>query len=292
MSTIAFIGLGNMGRPMAGFLLKAGHQLRVYARRPEVFQNEAKHLIEAGAVACSSPAEAAQGADFIITNVMGTQDVAEVLHAGSDAVIQTAKPGAICIDHSTIDPQGAKDIAAMMASKSVTYVDAPVSGGVKAATEGTLVMMMGGSDQDVEKVKEIVKNYAKTITHIGGVGHGQVAKLCNQIAQVINIQGVAESLRFAQANGADLQKVFEAISGGMAGSRMLDLMGPKMVSRDFKAGIEARLHAKDFFLVKDAATKSNLDMPALQTVAVQLEKLMASGWGYDDTSSLLKVLEA
>ena len=292
MSTIAFIGLGNMGRPMAGFLLKAGHQLRIYARRPEVFQNEAKHLIEAGAVACSSPAEAAQGADFIITNVMGTQDVAEVLHAGSDAVIQTAKPGAICIDHSTIDPQGAKDIAAMMASKSVTYVDAPVSGGVKAATEGTLVMMMGGSDQDVEKVKEIVKNYAKTITHIGGVGHGQVAKLCNQIAQVINIQGVAESLRFAQANGADLQKVFEAISGGMAGSRMLDLMGPKMVSRDFKAGIEARLHAKDFFLVKDAATKSNLDMPALQTVAVQLEKLMASGWGYDDTSSLLKVLEA
>jgi 3-hydroxyisobutyrate dehydrogenase-like beta-hydroxyacid dehydrogenase len=292
MSTIAFIGLGNMGRPMAGFLLKAGHQLRVYARRPEVFQNEAKHLIEAGAVACSSPAEAAQGADFIITNVMGTQDVAEVLHAGSDAVIQTAKPGAICIDHSTIDPQGAKDIAAMMASKGVTYVDAPVSGGVKAATEGTLVMMMGGSDQDVAKVKEIVKNYAKTITHIGGVGHGQVAKLCNQIAQVINIQGVAESLRFAQANGADLQKVFEAISGGMAGSRMLDLMGPKMVSRDFKAGIEARLHAKDFFLVKDAATKSNLDMPALQTVAVQLEKLMASGWGYDDTSSLLKVLEA
>ena len=292
MSTIAFIGLGNMGRPMAGFLLKAGHQLRIYARRPEVFQNEAKHLIEAGAIACSSPAEAAQGADFIITNVMGTQDVAEVLHAGSDAVIQTAKPGAICIDHSTIDPQGAKDIAAMMASKSVTYVDAPVSGGVKAATEGTLVMMMGGSDQDVAKVKEIVKNYAKTITHIGGVGHGQVAKLCNQIAQVINIQGVAESLRFAQANGADLQKVFEAISGGMAGSRMLDLMGPKMVSRDFKAGIEARLHAKDFFLVKDAATKSNLDMPALQTVAVQLEKLMASGWGYDDTSSLLKVLEA
>ncbi|MEY3523138.1 MAG: hypothetical protein RIT33_555, partial [Pseudomonadota bacterium] len=262
MSTIAFIGLGNMGRPMADFLLKAGHQLRVYARRPEVFQNEAKHLIEAGAVACSSPAEAAQGADFIITNVMGTQDVAEVLHAGSDAVIQTAKPGAICIDHSTIDPQGAKDIAAMMASKGVTYVDAPVSGGVKAATEGTLVMMMGGSDQDVAKVKEIVKNYAKTITHIGGVGHGQVAKLCNQIAQVINIQGVAESLRFAQANGADLQKVFEAISGGMAGSRMLDLMGPKMVSRDFKAGIEARLHAKDFFLVKDASTKSHLDMPA------------------------------
>ena len=292
MSTIAFIGLGNMGRPMIGYLLKAGHQLRIYARRPEVYQNEAKHLVDAGAIPCASPAEAADGADFIITNVMSTQDVAEVLHAGKNPAIATAKPGAICIDHSTIDPQGTKAIAAIMAGKNVSYVDAPVSGGVKAATEGTLVMMLGGADADVVKVKEIVKNYAKTITHIGAVGHGQVAKLCNQIAQVINIQGVAESLRFAASNGADLQKVFEAISGGMAGSRMLDLMGPKMVNRDFNAGIEARLHAKDFFLVKDAAKAANLDMPALQTVACQLEKLMDAGWGYDDTSSLLKVLEA
>jgi len=292
MSTIAFIGLGNMGRPMVGFLLKAGHQLRIYARRPEVFQNEAKSLINAGAVACSSPAEAAKGADFIITNVMGPQDVAQVLYLGPDSVIQTAKSGAICIDHSTIDPQSTKDIAAAMAVKGIKFVDAPVSGGVKAATEGTLVMMFGGADDDVAQVKEIVKSYTKIVTHIGGVGHGQVAKLCNQIAQVINIQGVAESLRFAAANGADLQKVFEAISGGMAGSRMLDLMGPKMVARDFKAGIEARLHAKDFFLVKDVANEAGIQMPALQTVALQLEKLMESGWGYDDTSSLLRVLEA
>lgn len=292
MSTIAFIGLGNMGRPMVDFLLKAGHQLRIYARRPEVFQNEAKFLIDAGAVACASPADAAKDADFIITNVMGPQDVAQVLYLGPNSAIQGAKSGAICIDHSTIDPQSTKDIAAAMAVKGIHFVDAPVSGGVKAATDGTLVMMLGGSDADVAKVNEIVKNYTKTVTHIGGVGHGQVAKLCNQIAQVINIQGVAESLRFAAVNGADLQKVFEAISGGMAGSRMLDLMGPKMVARDFKAGIEARLHAKDFFLVKDVANEAGIQMPALQTVALQLEKLMESGWGYDDTSSLLRVLEA
>lgn len=292
MSTIAFIGLGNMGRPMVGYLLKAGHQLRIYARRPEVFQGEAKHLIDAGAIACASPAEAAQGADYIITNVMGPQDVAQVLHLTPDSVIQSAKPGSICIDHSTIDPQSTKDIAAVMAIKGIGYVDAPVSGGVKAATEGSLVMMLGGTDTDVAKVKEIVNSYTKTMTHIGGVGHGQVAKLSNQIAQVINIQGVAESLRFAAVNGADLQKVFEAISGGMAGSRMLDLMGPKMVARDFKAGIEARLHAKDFFLVKDVAKDAGIDMPALQTVASQLERLMDAGWGRDDTSSLLRVLEA
>ena len=292
MSTIAFIGLGNMGRPMASYLLKAGHSLRLYARRPEVFQHEAKSLIELGAQIFSSPAEAAQGADYIITNVMSTADVAEVLCEGPHAVIHQAKTGAICIDHSTIDPAGAREIAATLAKKGIGFVDAPVSGGVKAATEGTLVMMLGGAVDHVEKIMPIIQCYAKTITHIGDVGHGQVAKLCNQIAQVINIQGIAESMRFAASNGADLQKVFQAISGGMAGSRMLDLMGPKMVSRDFKAGIEARLHAKDFFLVKDAINQAHLDLPALQTVALQLEKLMDAGWGMDDTSSLLRVLEA
>jgi 3-hydroxyisobutyrate dehydrogenase-like beta-hydroxyacid dehydrogenase len=292
MSTIAFIGLGNMGRPMVNFLLKAGHDVRVYARRPEVYQHEARFLIDAGAIPCSSPAQTAEGADFIITNVMSTDDVRDVLYLASESVMQTAKPGAICVDHSTIDPEGTRQIAKVMSEKGVLFVDAPVSGGVKAATEGGLVMMLGGAEQDVEKVKAIVSVYAKTITHIGGVGDGQVAKLCNQIAQVINIQGIAESMRFAAANNANLQKVFEAISGGMAGSRMLDLMGPKMVERNFKAGIEARLHAKDFFLVKDAANRANIDLPALQAVAKQLEKLMDSGWDHDDTSSLLRVLEA
>jgi 3-hydroxyisobutyrate dehydrogenase-like beta-hydroxyacid dehydrogenase len=292
MSTIAFIGLGNMGRPMASYLLKAGHALRLYARRPEVFQHEAKFLVELGAKVLNSPAEAARGADYIITNVMSTADVADVLYLRSDAVIQEAKPGSICIDHSTIDPAGARDAAAVLGEKGVGFVDAPVSGGVKAATEGTLVMMLGGASEHIDNIMPIIQCYAKTMTHIGDVGHGQVAKLCNQIAQVINIQGIAESMRFAASNGADLQKVLHAISGGMAGSRMLDLMGPKMVGRDFKAGIEARLHAKDFFLVKEAINKAHLDLPALQTVALQLERLMDAGWGMDDTSSLLRVLEA
>lgn len=292
MSRIAFIGLGNMGRPMASYLLNAGHQLHLYARRPEVFQQEAKFLIDMGAQVFTSPAEAAYGADYIITNVMSTADVAEVLCQGPEAVIHRAKVGAICIDHSTIDPAGARELAVTLAKKGIGFVDAPVSGGVKAATEGALVMMLGGSPEHIKNIMPIVQCYAKTITHIGDVGHGQVAKLCNQIAQVINIQGIAEAMRFAASNGADLQKVFEAISGGMAGSRMLDLMGPKMVNRDFKAGIEARLHAKDFFLVKEAINRSHLDLPALQTVALQLEKLMDAGWGMDDTSSLLRVLEA
>jgi 3-hydroxyisobutyrate dehydrogenase-like beta-hydroxyacid dehydrogenase len=196
------------------------------------------------------------------------------------------------MDHSTIDPQTTREIANTLAQKKIRYVDAPVSGGVWAAQAGSLVMMMGGADADVKEAQQLVKHYTKTVTHIGGVGDGQVAKLCNQIAQVINIQGIAESLRFAAANGANTQKVLEAISGGMAGSKMMDLMGPKMVQRDFKAGIEARLHAKDFFLVKAVAEKQGIDLPALQTVAEQLQALLDAGWGYDDTSSLLKVLEA
>ena len=292
MSTIAFIGLGNMGRPMVGHLIKAGHILRLYARRPEVYQTEAADLIAQGAVACHSPAHAAEGADVIITNVMGPADVREVLLNHAQAVIHTAKPGALCMDHSTIDPQTTREIANTLAQKKIRYVDAPVSGGVWAAQAGSLVMMMGGADADVKEAQQLVKHYTKTVTHIGGVGDGQVAKLCNQIAQVINIQGIAESLRFAAANGANTQKVLEAISGGMAGSKMMDLMGPKMVQRDFKAGIEARLHAKDFFLVKAVAEKQGIDLPALQTVAEQLQVLLDAGWGYDDTSSLLKVLEA
>ena len=283
---VGFVGTGHMGGPMTLRLLAAGYDVCIYDRDQKAVQA----LVKKGAVAAKSAADVANRAETIFLS-LPNPEIVNAVALGKDGLIEGKKVKRV-IDFSTVGPKTAVVVFKGLSAKKVSYVDAPVSGGVKAATEGTLVMMMGGSDQDVAKVKEIVKSYAKTITHIGGVGHGQVAKLCNQIAQVINIQGVAESLRFAQANGADLQKVFEAISGGMAGSRMLDLMGPKMVSRDFKAGIEARLHAKDFFLVKDAATKSHLDMPALQTVAVQLEKLMESGWGYDDTSSLLKVLEA
>lgn len=289
--TIAFIGLGTMGNPMAQHLQKAGYNLQLWARRPETYETDLKALIDMGASGCATPKDAARGADVIITMVTNTEDVANVLLDRDNAVVAGAAKGAVCIDHSTIDPAGARAIAARLKDHGIGFVDAPVSGGVWGAQDGTLAIMVGGEDKDLEIAVPVVETYAKAVTVIGGVGDGQVAKLCNQIAQVINIQGVAEALHFANSNGADADKVLTAICGGMAGSRMMDLMGPKMVARDFEAGIQARLHAKDLFIVRDAADKAGTDLPILQQTAVQLQRLMDKDWGRNDTASLLRVLE-
>lgn len=290
--TIAFIGLGTMGKPMAGHLQKAGYSLRLWARRPETYQSDLKPLIDNGAIGCASPKKAAEGADAIITMVTNTEDVERVLLDGDEPVIAGASEGAVCIDHSTIDPAGTRAIASRLGDHGVGFVDAPVSGGVWGAQDGNLAIMVGGNEKDLAVAVPIVETYAKAVTVIGGVGDGQVAKLCNQIAQVITIQGVAEALHFANTNEADAEKVLTAISGGMAGSRMMDLMGPKMVARDFEAGIQARLHAKDLFIVRDSAEQAGTDLPAVQQTATQLQSLLDNGWGQDDTSSLLRVLEA
>lgn len=289
--TIAFIGLGTMGNPMAQHLQKAGYNIRLWARRPEIYETGLKALIDKGAKGCATPKEAANGADVIITMVTNTEDVTSVLLDRDDAVIASAARGTVCIDHSTIDPTGARVIAARLKEYGIGFVDAPVSGGVWGAKDGTLAIMVGGDDKDVDIAVPVVETYAKAVTVIGGVGDGQVAKLCNQIAQVITIQGVAEALHFANSNGADCGKVLTAISGGMAGSRMMDLMGPKMVARDFEAGIQARLHAKDLFIVRDAADKTDIELPVVQQTATQLQRLLDNDWGRNDTASLLRILE-
>ncbi len=290
-STIAFIGLGTMGRPMAQHLQKAGYSLRLWARRQETYGTDLEPLIEDGAKGCASPKDAATGADIIITMVTNTQDVANVLLDGENPAAAGASKGAVCIDHSTIDPAGARAIAARLKEKGIGFVDAPVSGGVWAAEDGTLAIMVGGEKAGLDIALPVVDTYAKAITVIGGVGDGQVAKLCNQIAQVVNIQGVAEAMHFAKANGADIEKVLSAISGGMGGSRMMDLMGPKMVARDFEPGLQARLHAKDLVIAGETAERAGIDLPAVRLVNAQLQRLMDNDWGRKDTASLLRVLE-
>ncbi|MEQ9490855.1 MAG: NAD(P)-dependent oxidoreductase [Alphaproteobacteria bacterium] len=290
-STIAFIGLGTMGRPMAQHLQKAGYSLRLWARRPETYETDLKPLIDDGAVGCSSPKEAATGADIVITMVTNTQDVANVLLDGDNPAVAGASAGVLCIDHSTIDPAGARAIAKRLKEKGIGFVDAPVSGGVWAAEDGTLAIMVGGEKEDLDIALPVVDTYAKAVTVIGGVGDGQVAKLCNQIAQVVTIEGVAEAMHFANANGADAGTVLSAISGGMSGSRMMDLMGPKMVARDFEAGIQARLHAKDLVIASEAAERAGTDLPAVRQTVAQLQRLLDRDWGRKDTASLLRVLE-
>ncbi|MBW6485235.1 MAG: NAD(P)-dependent oxidoreductase [Syntrophobacterales bacterium] len=285
--TIAFIGLGNMGAPMAERLLMAGHRLRVYARRQEA----AAPLAALGATVVASPAVASRGADFVCVMVTNTSDVEAVL-LGPNGAIEGAIPGALCIVFSTISAVAARNIALSLAEKGIAFIDAPVSGGVRAAREGSLAIMVGGEPEALEKARPLLELLGKAITHVGPAGSGQLAKACNQIVQVVNIQGIAEAMHFAREKGGDLEKILAAIAPGFAGSRMLDMMGPKMAKRDFSAGIEARLHEKDFRIVKEIADDAGIDLPVVTLVARQLRVLMEKGWGYDDTSSLLRVLEA
>ena len=284
---IAFIGLGNMGGNMARHLIAAGHTVAVHARRVDAMQP----FVELGARAASTPADAARDADFICTNVTATADVGQVL-LGEDGVIHGAKPGAIVCDFSTIDVRETRRFARELENKGIEFLDCPVSGGTKAAAAATLTIMVGGRDDVLARAKPILEKVGTNIFHMGGVGCGQVTKACNQIVQVINIQGIAEAMLFARTNGVDGNKVVDALMSGFAGSKMLGLMGPKMANRDFVAGIEARLHHKDFGLVANMVEQQNLPMPALQLVHAQLEKLMQHGWGNMDTCNLLRVLEA
>ena len=285
--TIGFIGLGNMGRPMVDHLMAGGHALRVHARRAEAMQPFAAR----GAVACATPAEAARGAAVVFTNVTSTSDVEQVLF-GPGGVVEGAAAGTIVIDHGTISALATREFAQRLAERNVEMLDCPVSGGVRGAQAATLSIMVGGKADILDRVRPLLQLLGRTITHCGAAGAGQVVKACNQIVQVVNIQGIAEAMLFARANGVDPQTMLAGISPGFAGSRMLDLMGPKMAGRDFAAGIEARLHHKDYGLIVDMARESNLAMPAVALVAQQLNALMGNGWGTLDTSALLKVLEA
>jgi 3-hydroxyisobutyrate dehydrogenase-like beta-hydroxyacid dehydrogenase len=286
MTTIAFIGLGSMGGHMVRHLLNAGHTLRVFARRAEAMQP----YVALGAIAHTSPAEAARDADFIFTNVTATTDVEAVL-LGERGAARTARRGAIVCDFSTIDVAATRRFAATLAERGVAYLDCPVSGGVKAAEAASLTILIGGEDAALAKARPLLEKLGQNLFHMGGVGCGQVTKACNQTAQVIAIQGIAEAMHFARANGVDGAKVVEALMSGFAGSKMLGLMGPKMAARDFAAGIEARLHHKDLGLIDDMAREQHLDLPAVKLVRAQLDKLMDAGWGRMDTCNLLRVLE-
>jgi 3-hydroxyisobutyrate dehydrogenase-like beta-hydroxyacid dehydrogenase len=286
LSKVAFIGLGAMGSAMTRHLMRAGHALSVYARRAEVMQPFAAE----GARACASPADAARGADVIFTNVTSTHDVEEVL-LGANGVIHSARPGAIVCDMSTISAKATRDIAASLAAKGIHMLDCPVSGGVKAAEAGTLTIVVGGKSEILDQARPLLEKLGTNLFHMGDHGAGQVTKACNQTVQVINIQGIAEAMLFARANGVDCDKVVEALMSGFAGSKMLGLMGPKMANRDFAAGIEARLHQKDFGLIVELAEEQGLPMPATRLVHEQLNELMEHGWGKMDTCNLLRVLE-
>jgi len=283
---VGFVGLGVMGRPMAGHLLAAGHELVVWARRPE----SAAPLVEAGARVCATPAELASCCEVVISVVTASADV-ENLALGADGLIEGFAPGGIHVDMSTIAPGTARKVAARYAERGIGWLDAPVSGGEIGARDATLAIMAGGEAEVLERVRPVLACMGKTVVHIGPAGAGQVAKACNQMIMVNAIQACAEAMRLAGAHGVDLARVREALLGGSAGSRVLDVMGDRMARRDFVAGIQSRLHHKDFAILMEEARQLGAPLPVAAQTWQQLNALMALGGGRDDTASLLKVLE-
>ncbi|PKO37754.1 MAG: 2-hydroxy-3-oxopropionate reductase [Betaproteobacteria bacterium HGW-Betaproteobacteria-6] len=280
---VGFIGLGAMGRPMASHLQRAGHALAVWARRPE-------RIGDLSARVCATPAELGRCCEVVFTVITSSTDV-EGVALGEDGLIEGMAPGSVLVDCSTIAPDAARHIAARLAGKGIHFLDAPVSGGEQGAIAATLAIMAGGDAAVLDRVRPLLECLGQRIVHVGPNGAGQVAKACNQMIMVAAIEAVAEAMRLAAAAGVDCGKVRQALAGGSAASRVLDVMGERMVGRDFSAGIEARLHHKDFGLVLEAARQSGVPVPLTAVVAQQLNALMAQGWGRDDTSSLLRVLE-
>jgi 3-hydroxyisobutyrate dehydrogenase-like beta-hydroxyacid dehydrogenase len=286
MSTVAFIGLGSMGMPVAEHLLRAGHTLHVHARRPETCQP----LLAQGATAWHSPAAAAQRAQFVFINVTATADVEQVV-LGSQGVIEGAAAETIVIDHSTISAAVTRSIAARLVDRGIDMLDCPVSGGIAGARAATLAIFVGGSAGALELARPLLQCVGRTITHVGPNGAGQAAKACSQIILVSTIQAIAEAMLFAQTQGLDRERMLAAISTGLAGSRALDIMGPKMARRDFSTVLEARLHHKDIGLILDMARDEGIGLPVVAAVAQQLNALIGRGWRRDDSSNLLRLLE-
>jgi 2-hydroxy-3-oxopropionate reductase len=284
---IGFIGLGVMGRPMALNLIKGGYSLRVYGRRKETMAPP----VEAGAAACESPEEAARGSEIVFTMVTTTQDVLDVV-LGERGVIAGARPGTILVDMGTISPAATRQIAARLAEAGIEALDAPVSGGGIGAISGTLSIMVGGKPEIFERVRPLFACMGKNIVHIGPNGAGQVAKACNQIVMLATLQGLAEAFTFARRTGLDPQRVYESLSGGAAQCRILEVLGKRMVERNYVPGIEARLHYKDIQIVLDEAHTLGMALPGTALVTQMFNALIGRGGGNQDSSQLVEVTEA
>jgi 2-hydroxy-3-oxopropionate reductase len=284
---VGFIGLGIMGRPMALNLHQAGFPLSVHARRPESMTP----LAEAGAATAMSPAECAARSDVVFTMVSDTPDVEEVIF-GPCGVAEGIAPGGVVVDMSTISPSATRSMAERLAGQGVQMLDAPVSGGDLGAINGTLSIMVGGEGGAFERVLPLFQAMGKNIVHIGASGAGQVCKACNQVVVGATIAGVAEAILLARASGVDPARVREALLGGFAASRILEVHGRRMIEGDYAPGFKARLHQKDMGIVAAAARELGLALPGAAQTGQYLNALMGMGLGEDDSAAIYRVLEA
>src|SRR5436189_3376830 len=273
MANIGFIGLGIMGKPMAGNLIKGGHKLFLNSR-----SGVAPELISAGGVSCASAKEVAQKADIIITMVPDTPDVDRVLF-GASGVAEGLTKGKTVVDMSSISPIETKGYASRINALGCEYLDAPVSGGEVGAKNAALTIMVGGPQSAFDKVKPIFDLMGKNITLVGGNGDGQTCKVANQIIVALNIEAVGEALLFASKAGADPAKVRQALMGGFAASRILEVHGERMIKRTFNPGFRIALHQKDLHLALQGARALGVALPQTAGVAQLMQSCAALGHG-------------
>ncbi|SEA90343.1 2-hydroxy-3-oxopropionate reductase [Variovorax sp. YR216] len=282
---IGFIGLGIMGAPMAGHLLEAGHQLYVNTRGPvpEPFASKA--------MVCTTAADVARQADVIFVMVPDTPDVEKVLF-GEGGVATGLTKGKVVVDCSSIDPIATKEFAKRILDLGCGYVDAPVSGGEVGAKAATLTIMCGGDEGTFGRVRPLLEKMGKNITLVGNVGDGQVCKVANQIIVALNIAAVGEALVFASKAGADPAKVRQALMGGFAASRILEVHGERMIKRTFAPGFRIALHQKDLNLALQGARSLGVALPQTASAAQLMNACAALGYGQEDHSALVRALEA
>jgi 2-hydroxy-3-oxopropionate reductase len=282
---VGFIGLGIMGRPMAGHLVKGGHKVHAYDHKPVP-----EWLVQAGAIACGSGREVTQRSDVVIVMVPDTPHVAAVLF-DPDGVAEGLAPGKIVVDMSSISPLDTKAFAKRINDKGCLYLDAPVSGGEVGAKAASLTIMVGGPQEAFDRVKPLFELMGKNITLVGGNGDGQTCKVANQIIVALNIEAVGEALLFASKMGADPGRVRQALMGGFASSRVLEVHGERMIKRSFDPGFRIELHQKDLGLALANARQLGISLPNTSTAQELFNACTARGGKAWDHSALVRALE-
>jgi 2-hydroxy-3-oxopropionate reductase len=286
MAAIGFVGLGVMGRPMAEHLVRAGHEVTVHNRS----QDPVRALVEAGAKAAGSAAEAADGADVVITMVPDSPDV-EAVVLGERGVLETARDGLLLIDMSTIRPDTARAVAEAAKARGVRFLDAPVSGGQAGAVEATLSIMVGGSAEDFQAARPVLEALGRTIVHVGPVGAGQTVKAANQLIVAGVIELVSEAIVLLEAHQVDMEPAVEVLAGGLAGNQILERKAAGMLARRFDPGFRIDLHHKDMQIIQAAARDAGVAVPVTALVAQMLVSLRSLGRGSLDHSAILTLIE-
>jgi 2-hydroxy-3-oxopropionate reductase len=283
---VGFIGLGIMGKPMAKNLMEAGYELVLYNRTLE----KAEELAEDGAEVAANPRVVAENSDIIVTMLPDSPDVRNVV-VGEDGVLEGIKEGALLVDMSTISPVVTEELAAAVKEKSASMLDAPVSGGDVGAIEGTLSIMVGGSEEDFEQAKPLFEVMGETVTHVGPSGSGQVTKAANQIVVALTIEAVSEALVLGSKGGVSPEKILDVLSGGLAGNKVMEVKREKFLSHEFDPGGKVEFHRKDLRIALEAGREYGVPLPVTALVCQMFEGLMAGGRADWDHSSLLTVIE-